>query len=176
MRTSRNAGTFYRSSIGSVCVQQINIPLRPLFIFLPLAEFDSIIICTTMDAMCDIPDDVRRELDLVHADVGTYINMDKMRTLSYASLDYLAILDTLKHNIPQYNFNFLRMPTPLGECARTSNIGTVLAHSGRVDVVKDDFHAFFVHLIDDEKHVIRMEEDKRSFDDGHAFQAIIAQL
>lgn len=129
-----------------------------------------------MDAMCDIPDDVRRELDLVHADVGTYINLDNMRTLSYASLDYLAILDTLARNIPHYNFNFLRVPTPLGECAITSNLGTVLAHSDRVDVVKYDFHAFFVHLIDDEKHVIRMEEDKRSFDDGHAIQAIIVQL
>jgi hypothetical protein len=169
------------SQSGAVCLrlvwsQQINITLRPLFSFLLHAKLIFINSCTTMEDSCDIPEDVRKELDLVHADRGTYIDLDKMRTVGYASLDYFAILDTLEREIPKYNLNFLRVPNPPGWVAKETELREVIARDHYASVQKSDFHAFFVHIIDNERHVIRSRESVLPLDERHAIHAITIQL
>lgn len=134
---------------------------------------------SAVNDMCDIPDDVRRELGMVHADAGTYIDLNKMQTMGYASINYMGILDTLKTKIPGYDFNFAGtsiIPLFSSTSISKTNLGDVVARNGACSVVRDDFHAFFVHLIDNEKHVIRPKKDQHAIDDRHAIKAITVQL
>jgi hypothetical protein len=138
--------------------------------------------CLTMATTCGIGEEVRRELGLVdgsgggNGERGTYIDLDKMRTVGYASVDYNAILDTLEREIPKYDFNFLKAPNPPGWVSKCGELGELMREGLCVTVYRRDFHAYFVHMIDNVRHVRGWSNNRLPCDERRAIAAITAQL